>query len=99
MRLFDFLDILYQKLSLQLARDYSIAKDAECKAIHMLIGWQRFFFKWLAVPKLIGHWMLVKLHIIKAPASPLNRPLAQGPRAVPAAPVAAPAPQDPPSTP
>lgn len=84
MTFFDFLDIRYRSLNLELQVHYTIAKDAELKAAYQLIQGQRVFFKWLQMPILIMKFLLVQLHLLKTPTLLTRQELDDAPLESPA---------------
>lgn len=67
MTLFTYLDNRFKALSLELQKDYTIAKEAELKAAYELIQIQRSFFKWLTMPILFVKYILINLGILNPP--------------------------------
>ena len=70
MRFFNFLESRYVSVNLELQKEFTIAKQAETQAIQALINMNRAFHRMLAYPKVIIHYFLVNLHILKVPLTP-----------------------------
>lgn len=75
MKAFQFLDIEFQKKAIEISHfrsdTYDVAVGGEAQAQRMLLEWLRVFYKWIMVPKVIGKFFLVNLHILPLPISPL----------------------------
>lgn len=72
MNFFQFMDIKYQEVSIELGQDYSLTKDGRAKAIHSLIGTYRILSKWLHFPILLTEFLLMKTKLTQEPISPLK---------------------------
>jgi len=72
---FQFLDIEFQKRAIDISKmssaNYCVKIGGEAQAQRMLLEFVRVFYKWWAVPKVIGKFWLVKLGVIAEPISPL----------------------------
>jgi hypothetical protein len=75
MNAFQFLDIEFQKRAVDISKmrsdNYDVKIGGEAQAQRMLLEFVRHFYKWWAVPKVIGKFWLVKLGIMEEPISPL----------------------------
>ncbi len=72
MKIFEFLDIEFQLVSVKNGNAYSLFSDGRAKALHSIIGFLRSAAKWLSVPLIIGKFLLMKAHLIDEPISPLK---------------------------
>ena len=71
MNLFKFLNARNIQLTIEIAQkaskdssDYSVYKKAELDAANLIADIQCFIYKGIAIPKLLLHFLLVKLHIV-----------------------------------
>lgn len=75
MNAFQFLDIEFQKRAIDISKmrsdNYCVKIGGEAQAQRMLLEFVRVFYKWWAVPKVIGKFWAVKLGVIAEPISPL----------------------------
>lgn len=67
MKLFNYLDIQYRNLNIELQQEYTISKEAELKAAYSIIQMQRSFFKWLHIPLLVSKYVLIRCRVLQAP--------------------------------
>jgi hypothetical protein len=73
MTLYEFCDVHFQNLTVEVQTKFSVPKDAEMKAALQVLSFQRFFCKWLSVPKIFFLFFLVKIGVKKAPTSKLQQ--------------------------
>lgn len=75
MKAFQFLDIEFQKKAIEISKmksdTYDVKVGGEAQAQRMLLDALRIFYKWYAVPKVIGKYLLVRMGVIPNPVSPL----------------------------
>jgi len=69
-KIFEFLESIYVATNVAVQKEYSAAKQGKIMATQTLISWNRSFHKWLSLPILLGHYVLVQLHVLSRPPSP-----------------------------
>jgi hypothetical protein len=64
-----FIDHRFQELRLETEgkMEFNAVKDSELKAVHALLNYYRTFLKFLFIPKILCHFFLVKLKLVKEP--------------------------------
>lgn len=67
MSLFDYLDRCFTNLTVDLKDDYDQGMKAEQNAIHSILEIERTIYKYLAIPRLLIQYVLVKLGVKPIP--------------------------------
>lgn len=72
MTFFEYLDIKFQQCAVNKQSQFSVKAEQETKAVYMILQAYRWVHKWLAVPRVLFDFILVKSKIREAPVSPLE---------------------------
>lgn len=80
MEFFEFIDINFQNKSYENSVKYSIKRDGELQALHMMVGMERKFFKWTAFFKFIFDYFLVLLTFKDEPEKIVPKPTINVPK-------------------
>lgn len=72
MKFFKYIENSFEEARLEqskseLAGKYSLWKDAECKALNKIVGWNRSFFIFLHIPLTFLRYPLVVIGLLKQP--------------------------------
>ena len=67
MRLHDFLESQYVKHNIELQIEYTPAKQSYTHACQRIIAWQRNILRWIQIPVILFHYLLVELGIANIP--------------------------------
>lgn len=73
MNAFEFFDIKFQQVSVELGKDYSLYADGRAKGIHAIIGIMRTFYKYMAIPLLVCEYVSMKVGVSDVPESPIKK--------------------------
>lgn len=70
MKFFEFLDVSFQNASFDNSKQFCIKRDGYLQSIHVWVSWERKFYKFLGLFKVLGLFLGVKVGLI---AEPVNR--------------------------
>lgn len=75
MNAFQYVDIKFQEASIAISKmnsaSYDLKTGGQAKALQMVLGWLRTYYKWAAVPGIVYGFLMVKVGAQEAPVSPL----------------------------
>lgn len=72
MTLFEYCDHRYKSLNIELQKNYNLPEEGELKAAYTLIQWQRTFYKYLAIPRLVLKYALINIGLSRCPIEKLT---------------------------
>lgn len=76
MKIFEFLDTNFQittkKIGEQKGMNYSLMDAGRLQALHASIHMLRVLAKWVQIPLIFTQFLLMKLHLLSEPISPLK---------------------------
>lgn len=67
MTIYQYCDRKFQNLSIELQTNFSIAKEAQTKSLLFILSAQRFFYKWISVPRFLFCYFLTAIGIFELP--------------------------------